>query len=414
MLRLLTGFALGGLLSLSNMFPATASFVPEWKMSDQQETAVLLMDTVAEAVGCRKGIPFVKSTAEAITLSRFSKNEQVHTFAVQQDDGQMLTGVDISEELGRYDINSFDVIKGLTYENIVKLISGSTKRTTIRYSDLLPSVAGREHLAIGINYVDHGKETGQVKPFMFPKYVETDAAIHQLNYTEGWFLDHEVELGIVFPSAVCSAADFNEMMIGFLVVNDFTDRATLMRKMDSQNITGGKGFPDSKSKMGFLPTGPYLVIPKDWRVFVKELHLRLSVNGTIRQDGDAKDMVWDIEKIVERSLSVKGKNDSYYQDKMVKLFEGNCIPANSIILTGTPAGVVFKAPSKSYIFRMVTKWIFTGGFFTAKMHPYIVQQYYKKQFKNPGFLKPGDHVETSVSYLGTIRTTVVAPGLKTL
>jgi 2,4-diketo-3-deoxy-L-fuconate hydrolase len=412
MTRILIGLAVGGFLTLLNTYPSYSRFLPKLELKDHQ-IAELVIDTAAEAATLKRGKLIIKSTGDALTLSRFNRNGQIHTIAVLQDDGESITGVDISNELSRYELNSFDVIKGMAYGDVVKTISGSTKRTTVKYTDLLPSVAGNAHLAIGINYDEHGKETGQVKPFMFPKYVETDPVIHHLNYTKDWLLDHEVELGIVFPSAVCSPADINHMMVGFLVVNDFTDRATLMQKMDSQNITGGKGFPDAKSKKGFLPTGPYMVIPKDWHAFVKELHLQLKVNGVVRQNGYAKDMVWDIEKIIERSLSVKVKNDSYYQNKMVKLFEGNCIPANSIIITGTPAGVVFKAPSKGYIFGTVTKYIFTGGFFRAKMHPYIVQQYYKKQLKNPLYLKPGDDIETSISYLGTIKTSVVEHTPKT-
>jgi 2,4-diketo-3-deoxy-L-fuconate hydrolase len=407
MTRILIGLAVGGFLTISNIYPAFARFLPELEMKDRNEVAELMIDTVAETASLKKGRQIIKSTAEALTFSRFNKDGQIHTLAVQKDDGESVTGVDISAELNRYDTNSFDVIKGMKYGDIIKVIGSSTKRTIVKYTDLLPSVAGKEHLAIGINYAEHGKETGQVKPFMFPKYVSTDPAIHQLNYTEGWLLDHEVELGIVFPSPICSVAELDRMMVGFLVVNDFTDRAALMRKMDSQNVTGGKGFPDAKSKKGFLPTGPYLVIPKDWRTFVKELHLQLKVNGVIRQDGYAKDMVWNIEKIVERSLSVKGKNDSYYQSKMVKLFEGNCIPANSIIITGTPSGVVFNAPAKGFIFESVTKYIFTGAFFSEKMHPYILKNYLKKELKNPRYLKPGDKVETSISYLGTIKTSIV-------
>ncbi len=408
MTRLFIGLAIGGFLTILNTYPAFSSFLPKWeKMKSHNEVAELLIDTVAEAGTLKKGGHIIKSTSEALTFSRFNKDGRVHTLAVQQDDGRSIAGIDISAELGRYDNNSFDVIKGMAYEEVVKTISNSHKRISLRYADLLPSVAGTHHLAIGINYAEHGKETGQVKPFMFPKLLSTDPAVHRLHYTDGWLLDHEVELGIVFPSPVRSVSDLDRIMIGFLVVNDFTDRAELMRKMDSQNVTGGKGFPDAKSKKGFLPTGPYMVIPKDWRAFVKELHLQLSVNGVPRQNGYAKDMVWNIETIVERSLSAKGKNDSYYQNRKIKLFEGDGIPANSIIVTGTPAGVVFNAPSKSFIFGSVTKYIFTGGFFSAKMHPYILSDYLKKEMKNSRYLKPGDQVETSINYLGSIQTTVV-------
>jgi 2,4-diketo-3-deoxy-L-fuconate hydrolase len=405
--RTLIGLVVGGLLTLLDIDPVHSRFLPALRnIKNSEHPAEITKDSTAETSTFQKTGKLIKAPEDALTLARFDKGGQVHTFAVLEDDGESVTGVDLSSALKRYDRNAFDVIKNLEFDDVVKLIRISTDKVSVKCENLLPSVAGETHLAIGINYAEHGKETGQVRPFMFPKYVNTDPAIHQLNYTKKWLLDHEVELGIVFPKAVCSSSDLNKMMIGFLVVNDFTDRATLMQKMDSQDVTGGKGFPDAKSKKGFLPTGPYLVIPKDWHAFVKELDLKLTVNGEVRQHGYAKDMVWNIEKIIQQSLSVKGEKKSYYQDKMVSLFEGNCIPANSIIITGTPSGIVFKAPSKGFIIGTVIKYIFTGGFFSAKMHPYILQQYFKKQMKNPRYLKPGDHIETSISFLGTIKTSV--------
>ncbi len=383
---IITGLVAGSLLTLLNTYPAHSHFFAE--------------TTTA------KSAQILKSPEDALTLSRFFKDGQVHTLAVLEDDGNRLTGVDISDELGRYDENSFEVIENMNFTEVVKLIRTCSKRRVVKYENLLPSVAGEEHLAIGINYAEHGKETGQVRPFMFPKFVKTDPFIHRLNYTKGWLLDYEVELGIVFPNSVCSPADLNHVMVGFLVVNDFTDRATLMCKMDSKNVTGGRGFPDAKSKKGFLPTGPYIVIPKDWRAFVKELELKLSVNDKLRQQGSAKDMVWDIDKIIERSLSVSGDKTSFFQDKMVALFDGNCIPANSIIISGTPSGVAFNAPPVSFKVRSVIKYIFTGGWLSEKMHPYVLQQYLKKEMTNPRYLKPGDQIETSINFLGSIKTSV--------
>ena len=407
MTRIVIALAIGGLLALFNTYTAYSGILPYWDILKSRKHHIQNDDRIAaDADSSGKEIKTIKKPEEALSLSRFSKDGQVHTLAVLSDDGTQISGIDLSAELKRYDRNSFDVIKDLAFDDVVRIIRAGSKKTVVQYNDLLPSVAGDAHLAIGINYAEHGKETGQVKPFMFPKIVTTDPAIHELKYTKGWLLDHEVELGMVFPTAVNSDNDLNRIMIGFLVVNDFTDRATLMRKMDSQNVTGGKGFPDAKSKKGFLPTGPYMVIPRDWRAFVKELYLTLSVNGTVRQNGFARDMVWNIDKIIERSLSVKGEQKSYYQDKMVKLFDGNGIPANSIIITGTPSGVVFNAPTKGFIFGTVTKYIFTGGFFNAKMHPYILQQYLKKELKNSRYLKPGDRIETSINFLGTIKTIV--------
>ena len=387
MTRILIGLAVGGFLTLYNIYPAIASHLPLLKF---------IKDSVQK----------IKLPEDALTLGRFNKNGQVHTLAVLKDDGESVTGVDISDALKRYDRNSFDVIQNLAFDDVVKIISNSKNKVTLNYSELLPSVEGERHIAIGINYADHGKETGQVAPFLFPKLVGTDPAIHPLHYTPGWLLDHEVELGIVFPSAVCSSADLKHIMPGFLVVNDFTDRATLIREMDSRNVLSGKGFPDAKSKKGFLPTGPYIVIPRDWQAFVQELQLTLTVNGKVRQNGFAKDMVWNINKIIEQSLASKGEKRWSFENNKVALFDSTCIPANSIIITGTPAGVVLNAPKKGFIFGVVTKYLFTGRFFIAKMHPYIMQQYLKKEMKNKDYLKPGDLIESSINYLGTIRTTV--------
>jgi 2,4-diketo-3-deoxy-L-fuconate hydrolase len=389
MTKIILALFAGILLVLLNVYPAHTQLIPSIKIA-----------------GNKKNPQIIKAPEEALSFSRYSKNGQIHTLAVLEDNGDSLTGVDISSELKRYEQNSFDVIRNMTYNEVVQIIRRSSKKIVLKYTDLLPCVEGDKHLAIGINYAEHGKETGQVKPFMFPKLVKTDPAAHQLNYHQDWLLDHEVELGVVFPAPVCRVADLNRMMIGFLVVNDYTDRATLMHKMDSQNVTGGRGFPDAKSKKGFLPTGPYMVIPKDRRAFVRELQLKLSVNGVLRQQGHAKDMVWDIDKIVENSLAVRGRKMSFYQNKMVKLFEDNCIPANSIIITGTPSGVVFNAPSKAFIFGAVTKYLWTGSIFKHQMHPYILKQYLRKEMTNPRYLKPGDDVETSISYLGTINTSI--------
>ncbi len=399
MTRIIIGLAIGCILTLLDIYPVYSSLLPTFEPIKRSRH-------VAETGSDIKNPRKIKSPEEALTISRFYQDGKVHTLAVLDDDGERLTGVDLSNELKRYDNQIFDVIGNLKFDELVKLVRMSSTQLVVKYDDLLPCVVGDQHLAIGINYAEHGKETGQVRPFMFPKYVNTDPAIHQLNYTRGWLLDHEVELGIVFPSAVCTVADLDHIMIGFLVVNDFTDRATLMRKMDSKNVTGGKGFPDAKSKKGFLPTGPYMVIPRDWRAFVMKLKLQLSVNGKVRQEGTAKDMVWNIDKIIEHSLAVKGEKKSFYQDKMVGLFEGACIPANSIIITGTPSGVVFNAPTKGFILGTVTRYIFTGGFFTAKMHPYILRQYLKKEMTNPRYLKPGDQVESTISFLGSIKTNV--------
>jgi len=70
-------------------------------------------------------------------------------------------------------------------------------------------------------------------------------------------------------------------MVGLFLCGDFTDRAQLMRLVDSSNIQSGIGFTDAKRQQGFFPTSPYLVVTRDWRDFLKELRLQLSVNNEV-------------------------------------------------------------------------------------------------------------------------------------
>ncbi|MCD9017635.1 fumarylacetoacetate hydrolase family protein [Parachryseolinea silvisoli] len=347
----------------------------------------------------------LKAPEEALTLSRFNHNGQSHILAVLDDDGKTLTGIDLSVKLNRFDQSALEVIQTLQYNEVVAIIRASKDRVTVPYEALLPAIEGNKHIAIGINYDEHGEETSVDAPFLFPKIVDTDPAIHHLKYTPGWLLDHEVELGLVFPDAVCSNLDLPNQRIGFLVVNDYSERATLMRELDVKNVKNGKGFPNAKSMKGFLPTGPYIVVPRDWQSFVAELTLDLHVNGVIRQSGFAKDMVWNISKIIEETLASKNRTWPCH-NKNVGLLENDCIPANSIIITGTPAGVIFKKPTTGFKVKTASKYFLTFSFFSHQLLPYVMQEHLKKQIREDKYLKPGDFVETSISFLGTIKTTI--------
>jgi 2,4-didehydro-3-deoxy-L-rhamnonate hydrolase len=367
-----------------------------------QQKAIVTTADCAGHTGTKQSL---KALDEALTLSRFSKDGQVHVLAVLEDDGNTLTGVDLSIALNRFDPSTLEVIRSLAYDEISAVIRASKDRTTVCYAALLPAVEGERHIAIGINYDEHGEETSVDAPFLFPKIVGTDPVMHRLKHKQGWLLDHEVELGLVFSEAVCSTTNLAGQRIGFLVVNDYSERATLMRELDVKDVKNGRGFPNAKSMEGFLPTGPYIVVPRDWRSFVAELTLELAVNGTLRQRGYAKDMVWDINKIIAETLAAKNRTWPCHNEN-VGLLQHDCIPVNSIVITGTPAGVIFEKPSKGFKVRTVFKYLFTFRFFSHEMIPYVMQEHLKKQIRDDNYLKPGDAVETSITYLGTIKTTI--------
>lgn len=348
----------------------------------------------------------IKDIRSALTLSRFPKDGQVHILAVLKDSARVLTGVDLSQLLNRSEANPFALIKGINPDSLANAIQQSMQRTRVAYDQLLPAVTGSKHVALGINYDEHGKETGIDAPFLFPKLVATDAAIHHLQYNPDWLLDHEVELGVVFGEPVLSEQGLDQVPVGFLVINDYTDRATLLRKIDSDNLKSGKGFPEGKSKPGFMPTGPYVVIPRDWRAFVKEVELTLSVNGQTRQKERASAMVWDISRTIRETLATKGEKRWTFNDQPVGLIPAGSFPKETILMTGTPAGVVFNSPSGLFITGSVVKYIFTLRFFTMSMKKFILSSYLNNQRNEKKYLKPGDQVTTHVTYLGAIYTSV--------
>ena len=94
-------------------------------------------------------------------------------------------------------------------------------------------------------------------------------------------LDYEIELGLVLRKPVPAGTrvgndDLSQWLAGVTIVNDLSAR-------DVQLPQGQ--FYKGKSYRGFGPVGPGLVLltPHEWARWA-ELHMRLSVNGQVRQD----------------------------------------------------------------------------------------------------------------------------------
>jgi 2,4-diketo-3-deoxy-L-fuconate hydrolase len=345
---------------------------------------------------------------EALTLARYAGADgRVHTLAVLQDDGQAVSGVDLSHLLNRYDAYSLDVMQGYSHDDLAHRIEAEKARVQRTYADLLPAVAGSHHPALGINYAEHGRETSMTEPFLFPKMVATSAAVHQLTYQPEWLLDYEVELGVVFDRTVTASTSLDEARLGFLVINDFTDRADLMRHVNTKNLGSGTGFSDAKSLPNFFPTGPYVVVPRQWRTFWPALQLSLTVNGQTRQQEKADNMVWKLDKIIAEIVATKGEKHWVSRQQPTALFEGDGIPKGAVLLTGTPSGVAFRAPSGGFIAWAITKSIFTFSWLWGQSPiAYMKESFIKEQHHQPAYLKPGDVVVTSISKLGHITTTI--------
>jgi len=179
-------------------------------------------------------------------------------------------------------------------------------------------------ICLGKNYIEHAKEGGfdqPESPLLFCKTPNTlngpfDPIV--LPKSSGQ-IDWEVELAVIIgkEGKRISKADAFDYIAGFTVMNDVSGREAQFA--DSQWFRG-------KSFDGFAPAGPVLVTPEEIGD-VNNLRLTAKVDGKIMQDGNTRDMIFDIPTIIENV------------SEDITLIPGD------IISTGTPAGVgIFRDP----------------------------------------------------------------------
>ncbi len=121
--------------------------------------------------------------------------------------------------------------------------------------------------------------------------------------------DHEVELGVVIGRTArnVAMADAMRHVFGYTGVMDIT-------------VRGDEDRSTRKSFDTFTPVGPVLVTA-DEILDPHALRLQLWVNGERRQDGNTRDMIWNVPKLVE------------YASHVMTLNPGD------LLSTGTPDGV---------------------------------------------------------------------------
>lgn len=174
-------------------------------------------------------------------------------------------------------------------------------------------------VCIGLNYVDHAKETNAAipaEPIIFFKSTTAmsgpnDPVVIPKNSTK---TDWEVELAVVIgkKASYVDAKDANDYIAGYVLHNDYSERAFQLER-NGQWVKG-------KSCDTFAPLGPFLATPDE----IKDIHnvrLWLSVNGKMMQDGNTSNLIFNIPFLIS------------YVSQFMTLLPGD------IISTGTPAGV---------------------------------------------------------------------------
>lgn len=217
---------------------------------------------------------------------------------------------------------------------------------------LTPIVRPSKMLAIGLNYMDHIRETKTNRPdnpIVFAKFPSAinnpyGQIVMDARLTEQG--DYESELAVVIgrPTRGIGKTDALDCVFGYTVANDVSAR-------DWQRADGQ--FDRSKSFDTFCPIGPWITTA-DEISDPQDLAIRSWVNGELRQDSSTREMIYSVEYLI------------WY------IARGMSLEPGDVILTGTPHGVGFA------------------------MDP-------------PRYVVPGDVVECQVEGLGKLRNEVVAP-----
>jgi 2-keto-4-pentenoate hydratase/2-oxohepta-3-ene-1,7-dioic acid hydratase in catechol pathway len=211
----------------------------------------------------------------------------------------------------------------------------------------------RNLVCVGLNYADHASESRITSGIpehvvLFTKPPSTvigpDAQIPRHDHVSTR-IDWEVELVAVIGRRGCNIAESEALdyVFGYTIGNDITARDLQTKH---QQWYKGKGLD------GFCPLGPWIVSAAELGD-PQALHVRLSVNGVIKQDANTRDMIMGVARLIS------------------EWSQGMTLEPGDLLMTGTPAGVGFAR-------------------------------------KPPEYLLPGDVVEAEIERIGVLRNVVAA------
>jgi 2-keto-4-pentenoate hydratase/2-oxohepta-3-ene-1,7-dioic acid hydratase in catechol pathway len=145
-----------------------------------------------------------------------------------------------------------------------------------------------------------------------------------------------------------------------------------------------------------MPVGPLLVVPRDLDAFLARLALVLWVNDEPRQRAEPRLLRWDLTRMVAEAMA---REERRWDRGIALPITGGAMPAGTLLLSGTPEGVVFRSPQPRQIVLGVLEWLasFGMGGQAAIMAPAIRDARAAGQY-----LRPGDVVTMRADGLGMI------------
>jgi len=349
----------------------------------------------------------IADPAEALTFARTQRDGVPHLLAVRGYRQGTIDAVDLSAVHGRPVAGVAALFREQGYDALARAIAGAAAEhlVSLPAAELVaPLDLGAAHVAAGTNYPEHAGEAGvQEGPFLFAKRVAPTRPDAPVSAGDG-LLDYEVEVALV-PLAPIRAGD-EPAHVGLVLVNDYTDRATLLRHIDPLDVASGRGFTTGKSFPGYLPVGNLLVVPRDFRTFVPELQLELYVNGRLRQRERGGAMIWDPAELLRQTFARAGLRWQHRGAEVSLLGDGDALDEDMLLLTGTPHGTVFAGVSTAQKLRGAARWVLGG--FRGSVGDGVVETYIDDARAAGIFLAPDDEVVVRVDRLGVIRNRVTS------
>ena len=181
-------------------------------------------------------------------------------------------------------------------------------------------------IAIGLNYMDHIRESGMEIPSLATMFCKYPSSIIGPNEDICWRtsltdqVDYEAELAVVIGRTArhVSQANAFDYIAGYMNCNDVSAR-------DLQFVPGDQWLR-GKCLDTFCPLGPYLVT-RDEIADPHNLSIKCLVNSEALQDSNTNEMIYKIPYLIE------------YLSQAFTLYPGD------VIATGTPHGVgAFRKP----------------------------------------------------------------------
>ncbi len=215
---------------------------------------------------------------------------------------------------------------------------------------LAPIPTPRKLICVGLNYLDHAKETGAELPkvpTIFNKFATSvigpgdNIVLPKVSQQP----DYEAELAFVIGRGGrhIQAEKWADHVFGYTIVNDISARD--YQKATSQWLMG-------KTFDTFAPMGP-CIVTADEVPDPHNLKIQLTLNGRTMQDSNTSELIFKIPELIAFLSSVF------------------TLEPGDIVSTGTPAGVGFSR-------------------------------------KPPVYLQPGDETVVTIERVGELRNPVVA------